>query len=67
MLKIKMMLDKETLGLTWYFLLYNLAADECANNILWTAMYGSDVESPLVQFAIPKGEEQRLGGINPVS
>jgi len=41
---------------TWYFFLYNLAAEACANNIWWAAKYGSVEEFPLEQFIIVLGE-----------
>ena len=54
------------LDVTWYLFLYSLAVDACANNIWWSAMYGSEEELPLVQL-IPKGGEHLLGGASPES
>jgi len=50
---------------TWYFFLYTLAAEACANNIWWPTKYGSVEEFPLEQLAI--GKEHLWGGKSPTS
>lgn len=52
--------------ITWYFFLYSLAADACANNIWWATKYGSVEEFPLVLEQWKEGEHL-WGGRNPAS